>query len=262
MSHEPPRRILDELPEENDLRRALAAATRDLPGDDRVEAMLARLDLPPSGGGGGDGGAGGAGPDAPPAAPLAPAPAAPVVKGALGLKVALAVGGITGGAALLLALVKGDSAPSTPPRTEASATTTHATAASASAFPASSPSSGALVSATPPSAAVTSPPSRPHPEASAFASSSSSVEPARSEATILREARGALSGSPARALALCDEHATAYPRGALGQEREMIRIQALLALGRRGEAQARVEAFKKANPGSAYAQRLDALMGN
>lgn len=257
MSHEPPRRMQDELPEEHDLRRALAAAARDLPGDDRVEAMLARLDLPPSGGDGGDGGAG---PDAPPTAPLAPAPAAPIVKGALGLKIALVLGGVVGGAAIVAALVKGDGAPSTSALSaEASATSTYATTASTSAVQTSSAASAALASA-PPSAAVTQAAPRPHPEASALASGSSSAEPARSEATILREARGALAGSPARALALCDEHAAAFPRGALGQEREMIRIQALLGLGRRSEAQARVDAFKKANPGSAYAQRLDALM--
>jgi len=77
---------------------------------------------------------------------------------------------------------------------------------------------------------------------------------------ILKDAQAAKRSNPAQALAFVDEHARSHPRGAMGQEREMIRIESLVLLGRKQEAQALADAFRKSNPGSAYAQRLDALL--
>jgi hypothetical protein len=94
----------------------------------------------------------------------------------------------------------------------------------------------------------------------ALSASASASAPARSEIEILREAQAALASSPTRALALTDEHARAHPKGSMGQEREMIRIQALVALGRRDEARALAKAFKERHPSSAYAQRLDSML--
>jgi hypothetical protein len=45
----------------------------------------------------------------------------------------------------------------------------------------------------------------------------------------------------------------------LAQERDVLAIQALIALGRTDEARARRERFLAAYPGSAHKRRLDAL---
>lgn len=81
------------------------------------------------------------------------------------------------------------------------------------------------------------------------------------ESALLADAQRALvGGEPARALALVDAHARAYPGGSLVQEREMLAIQALVAQGRRADAAARAAAFRRAYPGSTHLARLDALV--
>jgi hypothetical protein len=77
-----------------------------------------------------------------------------------------------------------------------------------------------------------------------------------SEADLLEQARGALKGDPARALARANEHRSRFPGGVLVQEREVIAIQALRQLGRTAEADRRTEAFEKAFPGSAFQRKL------
>ena len=78
---------------------------------------------------------------------------------------------------------------------------------------------------------------------------------------LLRSAHDQLRQAPADALLRCAEHATTYPNGALAEEREVIAVDALLRLARRGEADARARRFRATHPGSAYVQRLDALLG-
>jgi len=95
------------------------------------------------------------------------------------------------------------------------------------------------------------------PRASAVSSTSAPEQP--TEIELLKQAQAALGSQPQRALSLVARAAQLYPRGALGQEREMIRIQALAATGRRGQALAAAAAFKKGNPRSAYCRRLEAL---
>jgi hypothetical protein len=80
--------------------------------------------------------------------------------------------------------------------------------------------------------------------------------PALSEAELLEQARSALKGDPARALARANQHAARFPGGALVQEREVIAIKALRQLGRTAEADRRSEAFAKAFPGSAFGRKL------
>lgn len=80
--------------------------------------------------------------------------------------------------------------------------------------------------------------------------------PALSEAELLEQARSALKGDPARALARANQHAARFPGGALVQEREVIAIKALRQLGRTAEADRRAEAFAKAFPGSAFGRKL------
>ena len=95
--------------------------------------------------------------------------------------------------------------------------------------------------------------------AGASAAPSASAPPPRAELELLKEAHQLRAQDPSRALALVNEHASAYPKSAMGQEREMIRIEALLNSGKRAEAKALADAFRAKNPTSAYARRLDAF---
>lgn len=86
--------------------------------------------------------------------------------------------------------------------------------------------------------------------------------PVPSETALLDRGHQALrSQNPAAALAAAEEHARAYPRGTFAQEREVIAIEALVALGRRPEAAKRAARFRAAFPGSAHQARIDSLVG-
>jgi hypothetical protein len=79
------------------------------------------------------------------------------------------------------------------------------------------------------------------------------------EMGLIGEARDALrSGAGARALLLLDEHAHRYPAGALGEERDAMRIAALCALGRVAESRAAASQFLRAFPESPHAARVRA----
>jgi hypothetical protein len=84
--------------------------------------------------------------------------------------------------------------------------------------------------------------------------------PPPTETELLRDARLALDGNAAQALALSERHQREYPGGALTQEREVIAITALVRLGRSGDARARAERFVRVYPKSPYRQRIDALV--
>ncbi|WP_438044526.1 hypothetical protein [Sorangium sp. So ce128] len=101
------------------------------------------------------------------------------------------------------------------------------------------PSGGAPPSASPPSAGA--------------------AEGAETEVQLLHRAQDALATDAASSLALTVEHARRFPTGALGQEREIIAIRALLALGRAAEARARAASLLERFPGSAYRGRLESL---
>jgi len=81
------------------------------------------------------------------------------------------------------------------------------------------------------------------------------------EASLLWRAKEELAKDPADSIALCTEHEELYPRGQLAQEREVIRIDALVRLGRRVEAHAAGNAFLSAYPDSAYAARVRRAYG-
>jgi hypothetical protein len=82
----------------------------------------------------------------------------------------------------------------------------------------------------------------------------------RPELSLLRQAQEAVATAPARALSLCATHAERFGGGVLGQEREVIAIDALLRLGRVTEAQGRAERFRATYPGSAHTRRIDAAL--
>lgn len=83
-------------------------------------------------------------------------------------------------------------------------------------------------------------------------------ESVQAEHQLLAEARAVLGSNPARALKLTRQHLEEFPGGLLAQEREMIAIDALLALGRNNPAKARALRFAKAYPNSYFTQRLRA----
>lgn len=82
------------------------------------------------------------------------------------------------------------------------------------------------------------------------------------ESRALAEARAALrAGEGARALALLEAARARFGAGALAQEWRVLRIEALWALGRRGEAAGEAEAFLREYPASAHASRVLAFRG-
>ncbi len=80
------------------------------------------------------------------------------------------------------------------------------------------------------------------------------------EIELLDRAQRALAAAPDEALSLADEHAARFAAGSLAPERETIAIGALVALGRRDEAQRRADRFRADHPGSAYLRRIDVLL--
>jgi hypothetical protein len=88
----------------------------------------------------------------------------------------------------------------------------------------------------------------------------SPAEDSETEIQLLHSAQDALGGAPARALDLALRHAARFPGSVLGQEREVLAIDALVRLGRLGEARARAAAFAARFPTSAHLRRLEALV--
>ena len=77
------------------------------------------------------------------------------------------------------------------------------------------------------------------------------------EVAILRRVSDALRAGDAKgALAGVDEHARRFPSGALAEERDMERIVALCALGRRNEAARATSQFSRAYPSSSHEARI------
>ncbi|HVU00164.1 MAG TPA: hypothetical protein VHE30_00380 [Polyangiaceae bacterium] len=84
---------------------------------------------------------------------------------------------------------------------------------------------------------------------------------APSEAELLGAAQAALGSDPAKALSLAEQHARAYPGGTLGQEREVIAVEALAKLGRTAASRERGERFLAAHPKSAYRAKIQSILG-
>jgi hypothetical protein len=82
----------------------------------------------------------------------------------------------------------------------------------------------------------------------------------RAEAALMREAQQSLRTNPGHALELAQRHAREFADGVLGEEREVVTIDALLRLGRRPEAERRAAAYLAAHPGSFHARRVERLL--
>jgi hypothetical protein len=80
------------------------------------------------------------------------------------------------------------------------------------------------------------------------------------EIQLLDRAQAALGANPGLALTLTDEHRGRFPSGLLGQEREVLAMQALMRLGRVQDARTRAARFEAAFPGSAHLHRIEAIV--
>lgn len=94
---------------------------------------------------------------------------------------------------------------------------------------------------------------RPVPSSSSSSPPRSSVTPRTGERELLDQARRALrEGEGDRALDLVSRHESDYPNGALSEERDVVRIQALILAGRTSDARDRLAAFKQRYPASPF----------
>jgi hypothetical protein len=88
-----------------------------------------------------------------------------------------------------------------------------------------------------------------------------SVDTVVAERTLLDRAHRALrEGDGSRVLELSGRHEHDFPRGALVEEREVLRVNALVSLGRFDEAKARMNAFRKRFPTSPFLPALDSQL--
>jgi len=238
---DPPRRLSDDPEAPAALREAIEAGRAELPSDAQLDALAAKLGpLLGPGGGGGDGGAGG-GPSVEPTGVTATGSIAAKAVGGLGL----AAGGI---AAVGIATRPSDAPPRPPPPpVEAPA--------AAEAGPAPSP----LPEGVDVPDLVEEPDEAPAGHARR-AAPRFETDPA-AELALIREAQAALRSNPSEALRLAAEHARRFGVGALGQEREVVAIDALHRLGRDADARARAERFRAQWPRSAHRRRIDVILG-
>lgn len=124
------------------------------------------------------------------------------------------------------------------------------------------------VSASPPPTptTMTAPTAPTAPTARASGSTSTSAKTGTSslseELGLVDDARKALAaGDPTTALRSVAEHDRRFPAGALATERDVVRIDALVAAGRRDEANARARTFLARHPHAAQAERIAKLVG-
>jgi hypothetical protein len=80
------------------------------------------------------------------------------------------------------------------------------------------------------------------------------------EITIIRAARRALATEPERALSFVEQHRREFENGILAEEREVLAVEALAALGRRAEAERRASQFRARWSASPYRTRIDAAL--
>jgi hypothetical protein len=80
------------------------------------------------------------------------------------------------------------------------------------------------------------------------------------EVALLQRAKALIATDPRAALALTDEHAARFPNGMLGQEAEVIALEALVGAGRTDEAAVRLARFRARFPKSAHLPHLESLI--
>lgn len=191
------------------------------------------------------------------------------------LKLGLA-GVVAGGAVLGVALFSGnDPSPITPAKTLSapvvtepaprSPAPTSATAAVASPSAAPQATTSEAAEATPnvarkPVGAMARP-SRKTAPAPAASPAESKDDLLQREVQQLRQIRQLVGSNPSQALALANEGHGTFKGGVLYQEREALALQALSALGRRSELEARGERYLRAFPKGSFSTRVRQLLG-
>ncbi len=239
MSVDEPRRLFDSPDVSALLRGALDAERADAVPDARLARIgqalaLAEASAPP------------------PNVPTAPRPADPPTgwvasKGPFVLLAAAVVGGL---------LAIGQVNPTPPkPRTEPAPVATVAASPVENATP-EAPSTPGISLADLPTAPVASGATSAPPKVTRPAAATPSAD----EIALLARAHDALSGDPARSLALCKEHEGRFAGGHFAQEREAVAIEALVYLGRKAEARRRWDDFQRRYPSSSHRVHLQSLL--
>jgi hypothetical protein len=134
----------------------------------------------------------------------------------------------------------------------------------ASAAPRSEEAEAVPMPATIPAEPSASPKARPQPTSrpSSLAAPLAPSGSLRDEIALLDAARRALgSGDTRLALATLDRHQTEFPRGLLGQETTLLRIEVLARGGNRPAAEALARQFLARHPDSPHAKRIESLLG-
>lgn len=281
VDRDPPR--LSTLSSSDDalLRRALQQARADVPRADVLARVAARLPIGPGPSGGGPRPSG-----APPNNPAIGAGAGAAALSSLApIASSIAIGTAAGVVAsfFLWSIDPGAAKPPEPPGAPAPAFVVSAEPTGAS--PPSEPESNVLVSpvakveakgaeerapaapsappAVPQQKITLGPADAPSTALSARETAVSGAAPPsddESEASLLISAQAQLGSNPSGALALADRHRSLFPKGNMGQERELIAVSALAALGRMAEARSRAEALLVAHPQSAHRRRLSGMI--
>lgn len=86
------------------------------------------------------------------------------------------------------------------------------------------------------------------------------VDALAAEVQLVDAARGALSVEPAAALKTLDAYRQRFPRGSLRVEADLVRLEALLRAGRRGEAERLAKRLIASDPGAPVAARAQRLL--
>lgn len=234
-----PPRLLDDPATGDALRSALEAGRAEVPTEAQLDALAAKLG-PLIGGGPGGG---------PPAGPSPVAGAA-----ATGGKLLGGLGIAAAGVAVALLVATPDDP--VPPRPRPAPVAEAPVEAPASSLP-----EGLDVpeDAVPEDVAPPPEPSIARPRASPRPAPAFEVDPA-AELALLRRSQDALRSDPAAALALTAEHERRFGLGTLGQEREVVAIDALDRLGRDDAARARAASFRERWPRSAHLRRIEVIL--
>ena len=234
MSEQEPKRLLESS--DGELRSLLEAGKSERPDEAQLLALAAKIGI--AGGLGGAGGAGGAGAAGAKAATAAAVKISLATKIGIGLALATAVGVGTVVA----------TRPTAPPETS---TDVHVSLVE-------QPAPSGLASVDPP--LVHDPLPSATPSSAKAAPSTPPMDP-EGDLKLVMAAQDALRSDPARALALCNEHAKKYPNGNVAQEREVIAIEALVKTGQKPAARARAARFRTAYPGSGHLPRITTILG-
>ena len=116
------------------------------------------------------------------------------------------------------------------------------------------PALAPVAAPTPPAA----PPAESPPPPARAPSPAAPVDTSAAERALIDQARNALvRGSPDGALRAVREHERRFPHGALDEERDSLRVQALAAAGQAGEAASRAAEFHRRHPHSLLGATVD-----